>query len=176
MFITRPSCRVISIKSELCIPSGGLRSSGWDPICCKLWSLEKDWLNSVQLFLKSHPLRVTTNKNFIIITLAWEPSAAKDTKIYSRRLPALERFYRETKVNPLNLGSQNQAKNIPVGLLSLRQIGPGVPELWSDKQTEKQRLQLYTKDSLYIYALHLKKSRPRIYFLFCLTYSFTKHI
>ena len=26
---------------------------------------------------------------------------------------------------------------------NLRQIGPGVPELGSDKQTDKQRLQLY---------------------------------
>ena len=31
------------------------------------------------------------------IKLAWEPSPAKVTKSYSRRLPALERFYRETK-------------------------------------------------------------------------------
>ena len=48
-------------------------------------------------------------------TLSWEPSATKVTQIYSRRLPAPERFYRE-KVDPLNLQSQNQAKNIPVGL------------------------------------------------------------
>ena len=33
--------------------------------------------------------------------LAWEPSSAKVTKSYSRRLPALERFYRETKVPTL---------------------------------------------------------------------------
>jgi len=31
------------------------------------------------------------------ITLAWEPSAAQVTHSYSRRLPAFERFYRETK-------------------------------------------------------------------------------
>ena len=31
------------------------------------------------------------------IKLAWEPSAAQVTKSYSRRLPALERFYRHTK-------------------------------------------------------------------------------
>jgi len=30
------------------------------------------------------------NKDYILI--AWEPSAAKVTKSYSRRLPALERF------------------------------------------------------------------------------------
>ena len=34
-----PRGRVISIKSQLCIPSGGLCSSGGDPICsCKLQS------------------------------------------------------------------------------------------------------------------------------------------
>ena len=31
-----------------------------------------------------------------ILQLAWEPSSAKVTKSYSRRLPALERFNRET--------------------------------------------------------------------------------
>ena len=40
-------------------------------------------------------------------TLAWEPSAVQVTKSFSRHLPALEQFYRE---------SQNQAKNISVGL------------------------------------------------------------
>ena len=39
-----------------------------------------------------------------------------------RRLPALEGFYQETKLkltySLLNLESQNQAKNIPVALLS----------------------------------------------------------
>ena len=52
-----------------------------------------------------------------IYILSWEPSAANVTKSYSRRLPALERFYWETKFS-LNLESQNQAKNIPVGLPS----------------------------------------------------------
>ena len=37
-----------------------------------------------------------------IYTLAWEPSAAKITKSYSRRLPALERFYLYTKCSLLN--------------------------------------------------------------------------
>ena len=32
-----------------------------------------------------------------LLELACEPSAAQVTKSYSRRLPALERFYRETK-------------------------------------------------------------------------------
>ena len=34
---------------------------------------------------------------YFIYILAWEPSAAKVTKSYSRRLPALERFYRALK-------------------------------------------------------------------------------
>ena len=38
-------------------------------------------------------------KNYKVLT--WEPSAAKVTKSYSRRLPALERFYRETKFSLL---------------------------------------------------------------------------
>ena len=41
---------------------------------------------------KEHCL-VYTFKNI----LAWEPSAALVTKSYFTRLPALERFYRETK-------------------------------------------------------------------------------
>ena len=45
--------------------------------------------------------------------LAWEPSAAKVTKSYSRRLPALA-----IKVKPFNLESQKQAKNISMGLRS----------------------------------------------------------
>ena len=36
---------------------------------------------------------------YIYNVLAREPSAAQVTKSYSRRLPALERFYRETKLN-----------------------------------------------------------------------------
>ena len=53
-------------------------------------------------------------------TSNWEPSAARVTQIFSRRLPALERFYHETKffavkVETLNLESLNQAKNISVG-------------------------------------------------------------
>ena len=48
------------------------------------------------------------------------------------------------KVDPLNLESQNRAKNIPeFPNQNLRQIGLGVPELSSEKQTDKQRLQLF---------------------------------
>ena len=53
--------------------------------------------------------------------LAWEPSAAQFTKSYPRRLHAQIRFYRDffsIKVDPLNLESQNQARNIPMGLPS----------------------------------------------------------
>ena len=38
--------------------------------------------------------------------LAWEPSAAQVTKIFSRRLPALERFHRETKLLLLSRPTQ----------------------------------------------------------------------
>ena len=53
------------------------------------------------------------------------------------------------KVDPLNLESQNQAKNIPIAAprfpnQTLRQIGPGVPELWSDKQTNRQTAEITT--------------------------------
>ena len=42
------------------------------------------------------------------------------------------------RVDPLKLESQNQAKNIPeFPKQNLRPIGPGVPELWSDKQTKQ---------------------------------------
>ena len=65
----------------------------------------------------------TESTTLYIVILVWEPNAAKVTKSYSRRLPALKRFYRGTKfftikVDPVNLESQNQAKNIPMGLLS----------------------------------------------------------
>ena len=48
----------------------------------------------------------------------WEPSAATGTIVH--HLPALDRFYRETKFSLLksNLASQNQANNILVGLPS----------------------------------------------------------
>ena len=39
--------------------------------------------------------------NKIIYILAWEPSTAKVTKGYSCRLPAIERFYRETNLSLL---------------------------------------------------------------------------
>jgi len=53
------------------------------------------------------------------------------------------------KVDPLNLEFQNQAKNIPIAApgfhnQTLRQIGPGVPELWSDKQTNRQTADITT--------------------------------
>ena len=84
---------------------------------------------------------------------AWEPTAALVTKSYLCRLPALERFYRETKnfatkVDPHNLESQNQAKFIPVGLPRIphlkceadRSRGSRVMIGQTNKQTPKQRL------------------------------------
>jgi len=93
--------------------------------------------------------------NFIYI-LAWEPSASQVTKSYSCRLPALERFYRETKFSLLKLTqswlriskpSWEHSRGSPeFSHQSLRQIGPWVPELWSHKKTnrrtDKQKLQL----------------------------------
>ena len=38
----------------------------------------------------------------LYIILAWEPSVAQATKKYFRRLPALERFYRERKFQPID--------------------------------------------------------------------------
>ena len=58
---------------------------------------------------------------YIKSILASEPSAAEVTRSYSRCLPTLERFYRETKsspFHPLSLECQYQAKPIPVGLPS----------------------------------------------------------
>ena len=52
----------------------------------------------------------------IINLLVWEPSAAQVTKSYSRSLTALERFNWENKFLPLKSKSQNQARNISVGL------------------------------------------------------------
>ena len=40
-------------------------------------------------------MTIDYTKHFIK-TQAWEPSSAKVTESYSRHLPALERFYRET--------------------------------------------------------------------------------
>ena len=57
--------------------------------------------------------------------------------------PNLVDFYRETKISIYKSLTQNlnQSLNIPVALLqvpqyNLRQIGPGVSELWSNKQIE----------------------------------------
>ena len=65
---------------------------------------------------RDRALRPKIKFHVIYERLAWEHSAAKVTKSNSRRLPALKRFYRESR--PLNLKSQNQIENIPVGLPS----------------------------------------------------------
>ena len=77
------------------------------------------------------------------ITVYWEPSVAKVTKSYSRRLPALERFYWETKFSLLSqpkLDLESQTKHFrgspEFPNQSLRQICPGFPGL-SDKQTNR---------------------------------------
>ena len=57
-----------------------------------------------------------------MLKFAWEPSVAQVTHSYSRCLPALCKFTGKQnfaiKVDPLNLDSQNQTKNIPVVLPS----------------------------------------------------------
>ena len=73
-------------------------------------------------------------------SLAWEPSVAQVTHSHSCRLPAFGRFYLETKFSNsiLNLKTElwTFCGSPELPNQNLRQIGPGVPELWSDKQTE----------------------------------------
>ena len=85
------------------------------------------------------------------LLLAWELSVAKGTQSYFRRLPTLCRKLRFSLFfsfkDPINLESQNQAKNIPVGLPSsnqnLSKIGQDVLKLLKNNLTNKHRLQLY---------------------------------
>ena len=72
--------------------------------------------------------------NLIYTKLAWEPSFPQVTHSYTRRLPALDRKLRfllffPIKVDPLNLDSENQLKNIPVVL-------PSSTNKQTDRQTE----------------------------------------
>ena len=58
------------------------------------------------------------------------------------------------RVDPLKLESQNQAKNIPeFPNQNLRPIGPGVPELWSDKQTNRHQDRQTEITTLYNYNI-----------------------
>ena len=75
--------------------------------------------------------------------LAWEPSAARVTKSYSRFYPHLNDF--TGKLNFRNWSRPTQLRIWNQTFLSpefpnqnLRQFGPEVPELWSDKQTYRQ--------------------------------------
>ena len=67
---------------------------------------------------------------------------------YSRRLPALERYYRgkhvrSIKVDPLMLRISKPSCGAPeVSNQNLKQISPGIPEL-SEKQTEITTLYIY---------------------------------
>ena len=66
---------------------------------------------------------------YYIVTLAVYPHLVEFTgKIFFAAI-----------VDPLNFESQNQAKNIhgsPEFQSNFRKVDQGVPELWSDKQTE----------------------------------------
>ena len=46
---------------------------------------------------KKRPTNEPTEGLSLYAVLAWEPSTAKVTKSYSRRLPAFKRFYRENE-------------------------------------------------------------------------------
>ena len=109
----------------------------------------------------THFLTQTSQKQYFSILsyldnlLAWEPSAAQVSHSYSRRLPALERFYRETKF--LLLKSTHSTKNLKTKLRTFplvsrvpqskfetnRSRGCRVMIEQTNKQTVKQRLQLY---------------------------------
>ena len=74
----------------------------------------------------------------MLSTIAWKPSAAKVTKSYSRRLPALERFFRETKFSLFKSTHSTKTLKTRLGTFpwvsrvpnqNVRAIGPGVPEL-----------------------------------------------
>ena len=95
--------------------------------------------------------------NFISV-LDWEPSAAKVTKSYSHRLPALERFYLGTTFSLLKL--THSIQNLKTKLKTFPWVSR-VPqskfeanlrvfELSSDKQTAKQT-KITTLYILYIY-------------------------
>ena len=73
------------------------------------------WIRKLEFVAKVQFLYINTSLG----TQRWQV-----TKSYSRRLPALERFYREHSRGPPEFPNQH-----------LCQIGSGASELWSDKQT-----------------------------------------
>ena len=79
-----------------------------------------------------------------LVTLWYTSLETQRCQGYSRRLPALS-CLPAIKVYPLNLESQNQAKNIPVGLSSsqIKIWGKSVQGFLSYDRTDKQSLQLY---------------------------------
>ena len=70
-------------------------SSGHEEFKVSMWLFLPSVLNLV--FVKIQINFCWRLCMFIYIKLVWEPSAAQVTKSFSLRLPALERFYRETK-------------------------------------------------------------------------------
>ena len=98
----------------------------------------------------------------ILSTIAWEPSVAQGTHSYSRCLPARGRKLRFSlffpiKVDPINLESQNQAKNIPVVLPSspIKTWGKLVQGFIRTMigQTNKQKLILYIYKYCWIFFI-----------------------
>ena len=97
----------------------------------------------MDLFFKSFFLLPLSLEFIFYLELVWEPGAAQVTNSYSRCLPALLEIMVlaifSFKSWSFNLESQNNE----VLLNSSLQLGLGVRELWSDKQKDRQRLQLY---------------------------------
>ena len=95
--------------------------------------------------------------------LAQEPGAAKVTKSYFHRLPALKRFYRASKFSLLNSTylTQNLKTKLRTFPSSSRIYSPikirGKLAMGTNEQTNKQKLQLYMyKDTpLFLNQTHL---------------------
>ena len=105
----------------------------WVTICVKFWQLFLHYLCKLypQVTVIEKPvlkiyivfIRQKVSQMSLYNRLAWKPSVTRGNHRYSRSLPALGRKLRfglffSIKVDPLNLESLNQAKNIPVGLPS----------------------------------------------------------
>ena len=77
------------------------------------WSEDKFWTERCGLKLgpitaaRDRALRPKIKFHVIYERLAWEHSAAKVTKSNSRRLPALKRFYRESRPTQLKISKPN---------------------------------------------------------------------
>ena len=80
---------------------------------------------------KSNHLYQPFGLNLCNFTKTWEPSAAKVTKSYSRRLPAFERYCRETKflLFKSTISTNLKLRTFPRVFRVPQSNRPGVPEL-----------------------------------------------